>query len=281
MRPMTVPGEEFVPFRNERREERGLPSSPLWSRSALLDLVRAAPLWERSLSDRSYSLASVIGITWTNLRPSLPSRNATAPSVSAKRVWSLPRPTLSPGCHLVPRWRTMMLPARTDSSAELLHAEALALTVAAVAGRSACLFMCHVELLRFRSLLGRGLSRCSIFCRASVPASPSWPEQPSWRWISRRRPRPRCWEPGFSVGVPTTSPASCCANSPPRPFPSQRAAGFFPAAALARVFSLGLCLGLRRGPSSVPCNRRSRRSSGSYAAGGGPSCGGNCGGGAS
>src|SRR5690242_12901863 len=24
-------------------------------------------------------------------------------------------PTLSPGCHLVPRWRTMMLPARTVS----------------------------------------------------------------------------------------------------------------------------------------------------------------------
>ena len=28
-------------------------------------------------------------------------------------------------------------------------AEALALTVAAVAGRAACFFMCHVELLRF------------------------------------------------------------------------------------------------------------------------------------
>src|SRR5215471_17625957 len=50
-------------------------------------------------------------------------------------------------------------------SAELLHAEALALTVAAVAGRAACFLMCHVELLRFRRLLGCGLSRCSIFCR--------------------------------------------------------------------------------------------------------------------
>src|SRR5215210_6051923 len=50
-------------------------------------------------------------------------------------------------------------------AAELLHAEALALTVAAVAGRAACFLMCHVELLRFRSFLGRGLSRCSIFCR--------------------------------------------------------------------------------------------------------------------
>src|SRR6476646_5983627 len=50
-------------------------------------------------------------------------------------------------------------------AAELLHAEALALTVAAVAGRAACLLMCHVELLLLRRFLGRGLSRCSIFCR--------------------------------------------------------------------------------------------------------------------
>ena len=50
------------------------------------DLVRAAPLWERSLYDRSYALVSVIGITWTYLRPSLPSRKQTEPSVSAKSV---------------------------------------------------------------------------------------------------------------------------------------------------------------------------------------------------
>ena len=35
--------------------------------------------------------------TQTNLRPSLPSRNATRPAVSANRVWSLPMPTLAPG----------------------------------------------------------------------------------------------------------------------------------------------------------------------------------------
>src|SRR5205823_9579735 len=101
MRRVTVSGEDFWPFKNERREERGLPSSPFWSRSGLLDLVRAAPLWEQSLYDRSYASLPLIGMTWTYLRPSLPSRNATWPSVSAKRVWSLPRPTLSPGCHLV------------------------------------------------------------------------------------------------------------------------------------------------------------------------------------
>src|SRR6478672_10590667 len=47
-------------------------------------------------------------------------------------------------------------------STELLHAEALALTVAAVAGRAACFLMCHDVLLRFRRLLRTGLSRCSI-----------------------------------------------------------------------------------------------------------------------
>src|SRR6476659_2642654 len=50
-------------------------------------------------------------------------------------------------------------------AAELLHAEPLALTVAAVAGRAACFLMCHDELLRFRRFLGCALSRCSIFCR--------------------------------------------------------------------------------------------------------------------
>src|SRR5690349_12506010 len=48
---------------------------------------------------------------------------------------------------------------------ELLHAEALAFAVAAVAGRAACFLMCHFELLLLRRFLGRGLSRCSIFCR--------------------------------------------------------------------------------------------------------------------
>src|SRR5205814_8084724 len=34
--------EKIGPFRNKRRERRGLPSSPFWSRS-FQDLVRAAP----------------------------------------------------------------------------------------------------------------------------------------------------------------------------------------------------------------------------------------------
>src|SRR3954447_24551742 len=57
-------------------------------------------------------------------------------------------------------------------AAELLHAEALALTVAAVAGRAACFLMCHVELLRFRTFLGTALSRRRIFCRRGFRLGP-------------------------------------------------------------------------------------------------------------
>src|SRR3990170_6819034 len=106
---MTVSGEE------KEREERGC----LFS---LLDSERrfdpwAAPSGSGPLSTGPYLLCACAGIDsmWTYLRPSLPSRNATRPSQRANKVWSLPRPTLSPGYHLVPRWRTMMFPARTAS----------------------------------------------------------------------------------------------------------------------------------------------------------------------
>src|SRR5690606_25120197 len=51
--------------------------------------------------------------TWTNFRPFLPVWKRTRPSLLAKRVSSLPRPTLVPGWKRVPRWRTMMEPAET------------------------------------------------------------------------------------------------------------------------------------------------------------------------
>src|SRR5690348_1779787 len=67
--------------RRQRKKGRPLPGLPFSHFGFdLLDLVRAAPSWERSLSDRSYALVSLIGMTCTNLRPSLPSRNATQPS---------------------------------------------------------------------------------------------------------------------------------------------------------------------------------------------------------
>src|SRR5688500_18628123 len=104
----------------------------------------------------------------TNLRPSLPSRKATQPSVSAKRVWSLPMPTLSPGCHLVPRWRTMMLPALARCPPNSLTPRRL-LSLSRPLREEPPAFLCAIsKALLFRlggGFLGRGLSRCSIFCR--------------------------------------------------------------------------------------------------------------------
>src|SRR5438045_8021882 len=50
-------------------------------------------------------------------------------------------------------------------AAELLHTKALALTVAAVAGRAACFLMCHVVLFCFRGFLGCVFRWCIILCR--------------------------------------------------------------------------------------------------------------------
>src|SRR5436190_8260107 len=47
------------------------------------------------------------------MRPLRLVANSTLPSVLANSVWSVPMPTLAPGCHLVPRWRARMLPAST------------------------------------------------------------------------------------------------------------------------------------------------------------------------
>src|SRR5687767_69179 len=48
------------------------------------------------------------------------SSNFTTPSINAKSVSSLPRPTLFPGFHLVPRCRAMMLPPSTRSPPNFL-----------------------------------------------------------------------------------------------------------------------------------------------------------------
>src|SRR5258708_1044688 len=56
--------------------------------------------------------AQVASMTSMSLRP-LRRPKRTTPSAVANRVSSPPRPTLSPGWKRVPRWRTMMVPART------------------------------------------------------------------------------------------------------------------------------------------------------------------------
>src|SRR3546814_6638062 len=75
-------------FREKAKEKgtalSGRPLLPCWI--SIFDLVRAAPSsGERPVRDRSYFSAGA-GMTCTYLRPSFPSRNATVPSVSAKRV---------------------------------------------------------------------------------------------------------------------------------------------------------------------------------------------------
>src|SRR5437588_11425790 len=60
-----------------------------------------------------------LGCTSTSLRP-LRLANFTVPSVVANSVSSPPRPTLSPGWNLVPRWRTRMAPARTAVPSKVL-----------------------------------------------------------------------------------------------------------------------------------------------------------------
>jgi hypothetical protein len=49
-----------------------------------------------------------------------PDSNLTTPSMSEKRVKSRPRPTLKRSVQRAPRWRTMMLPARTACPSKIL-----------------------------------------------------------------------------------------------------------------------------------------------------------------
>src|SRR3984893_11900077 len=64
-----------------------------------------------------YSVALACGVGWTEMyeRPSALDWNATFPSIKAYNVRSVPIPTFAPGCQVVPRWRTMMLPPMTAS----------------------------------------------------------------------------------------------------------------------------------------------------------------------
>src|SRR6266571_8483364 len=56
--------------------------------------------------------AASAGTMFTVLRPRF-TPNSTAPAASANSVSSLPRPTLTPGWNLVPRWRIRISPAFT------------------------------------------------------------------------------------------------------------------------------------------------------------------------
>src|SRR5690606_31939790 len=101
-------------MRSNAKREDGWPHLPF-------DLLARLPFTPGPMGRRcfkecpAYSAASAIGLTDTYVRPLAFVRKDTEPFTVAKIVWSLPRPTLAPGCHFVPRWRTMMLPASTAS----------------------------------------------------------------------------------------------------------------------------------------------------------------------
>ncbi len=77
------------------------------------ELHRLSP--EAESSALYSAAAAATGNTETNERPLPFVRNSTLPSAIANSVWSVPTPTLAPACHLVPRWRTRMLPLMTLS----------------------------------------------------------------------------------------------------------------------------------------------------------------------
>src|SRR4030095_15249234 len=92
--------------------------------SLLVPRVAPPVGWERQASMKRsvYSAAaSVGGRTDTNKRPLGLVRKSTRPVISANKVHSFAHPTLAPGCHLVPRWRAMMLPASACSPPKIFR----------------------------------------------------------------------------------------------------------------------------------------------------------------
>ena len=96
----------------------------------------------RGRNEPNCQASAETGVTSTTLRP-LRWPNFTVPSTRANSVSSPPMPTFLPGWNLVPRWRTMIVPAVIVGAAEHLHAEALGVGVAAVAGGTATFGLRH------------------------------------------------------------------------------------------------------------------------------------------
>ena len=98
------------------------------------------------LDFRRYFASS--GSIMTNLPIEPLSRNLMRPVILAKRVSSLPRPTLRPGFTRVPRWRTMMVPPGTICPPKALKPAAARLS----RGRFVnCLILFYVPLISVSS----------------------------------------------------------------------------------------------------------------------------------
>src|SRR5438552_8818939 len=129
-------------------------------------------------------------------------------------------PTLSPGCHFVPRWRTMMLPARTDCPPNFFTPRRL-LSLSRPLRDEPPAFLCAMSnYFAFGLFLAPALAGAAFFVEAGlavlrppvlflplaglllgVPVSAGGLASAS------------LFGAGFSVGVPATRPAACCADS--------------------------------------------------------------------
>src|SRR5438128_2511523 len=76
-------------------------------------------------------------------------------------VWSRPRPTLRPGFTLVPRWRTMMLPATTASPPNFLTPRRRPAVSRPLRDEPPA-FLCAMVQLLFLVGLGRSLLGCGL-----------------------------------------------------------------------------------------------------------------------
>src|SRR5262249_22048971 len=141
-------------------------------------------------------------------------------------------PTLWPACHLVPRWRTMMLPARTDSPPNFFTPRRL-LSLSRPLRDEPPAFLCAISnYFAFEDFLAAALAGAAFsvdgllalgaaFLVAGLAAPTASASSGA----------------GFSVGVPTTSLASCW-SAVTSAVSFARAAGFFSAAALAGFSAL-------------------------------------------
>src|SRR5438045_1855500 len=120
-------------------------------------------------------------------------------------------PTLSPGCHLVPRWRTMMLPARTVSLPNFFTPRRL-LSLSRPLRDEPPAFLCAMSnYFAFGDFLDPPLAGEAFSVEAAADAS-SAPVLflPLALFAGFSAPAASALAgAGFSVGVPATSPAAC------------------------------------------------------------------------
>ena len=164
------------------------------------------------------------------------SPNFTTPSRVANSVSSPPRPTLRPGWTFVPRWRTRMRARGHRGAVEGLHAEALRVGVAAVAGGTATLGLGHVGSSALRAempvistrrvvltvapaaalaglrLVGEGADLRALLLADDRAGDRGAPAGPARRARGRRRPRGRA---SNEISAPTSSGAG--RRGPPGP----------------------------------------------------------------